>query len=73
MYLASKKLLAELSLHQMMVNPEVFILVGAKFLPKVTRTNDDYEVGDWILVEHGRWSRGVTMKDKMVLKLLFVV
>lgn len=22
---------------------------------------DDYEVGDWILIEHGRWTRGVDM------------
>lgn len=23
----------------------------------------DVKVGDWILVEHGRWTRGVTVKD----------
>ena len=24
--------------------------------------NDEYEVGDWILVEHGRWSRGYNVQ-----------
>ena len=24
--------------------------------------NDDYNVGDWILVEHGRWTRGVKVE-----------
>jgi co-chaperonin GroES (HSP10) len=30
--------------------------------------DDDYEIGDWILVEHGRWSRGVTMEDENGIK-----
>ena len=25
--------------------------------------NDPYEIGDWILVEHGRWTRGVDILD----------
>ena len=25
--------------------------------------NDSYEVGDWVLVEHGRWTRGVEMDE----------
>lgn len=24
---------------------------------------DEYQVGDWILVEHGRWTRGVEIDD----------
>jgi co-chaperonin GroES (HSP10) len=24
---------------------------------------DDYNVGDWILIDHGRWSRGVDVED----------
>jgi co-chaperonin GroES (HSP10) len=30
--------------------------------------DDEYEIGDWILVEHGRWSRGVTMEDENGIK-----
>lgn len=26
-------------------------------------TQHDVKVGDWILVEHGRWTRGVTVRD----------
>ena len=26
---------------------------------KGPRNTDDYKVGDWILIEHGRWTRGV--------------
>lgn len=25
--------------------------------------NDDYDVGDWVLVEHGRWTRGVKIDN----------
>lgn len=24
---------------------------------------DDYQVGDWILVEHGRWTRGINIDE----------
>ena len=24
---------------------------------------DEYKVGDWVLVEHGRWTRGVNMHN----------
>ena len=24
---------------------------------------EDYKVGDWILIEHGRWTRGITLDD----------
>ena len=26
--------------------------------------NDDYNVGDWILVEHGRWTRGIEIENE---------
>jgi co-chaperonin GroES (HSP10) len=25
--------------------------------------NDSYEVGDWVLVEHGRWTRGIKIDE----------
>ena len=28
------------------------------------KNKDDYKEGDWILVEHGRWSRGFSFADK---------
>lgn len=24
---------------------------------------DEYQVGDWILIEHGRWTRGITYEE----------
>ena len=30
---------------------------------KVGPEQEDVKVGDWILVEHGRWSRGMTIND----------
>ena len=33
---------------------------------------DDYDVGDWVLVEHGRWTRGVEIEtdgQKMKLRM----
>ena len=30
---------------------------------KGPETTDDYTVGDWILVEHGRWTRGVDIDE----------
>ena len=30
---------------------------------KGPENNDDYEVGDWILVEHGRWTRGIDVDE----------
>ena len=26
------------------------------------KNDDEYEVGDWILVEHGRWTRGLKVE-----------
>jgi len=34
-----------------------------RVIAKGHKNDDDYEIGDWILVEHGRWSRGITMQD----------
>ena len=31
---------------------------------KGPRNKDPYEVGQWILVEHGRWTRGITMSNE---------
>jgi len=25
--------------------------------------NEEYNVGDWILIEHGRWTRGISVED----------
>jgi len=30
---------------------------------KGPRNNEEYQVGDWVLVEHGRWTRSVSVKD----------
>ena len=32
-----------------------------KVYDKGPDNNDDYNVGDWVLVEHGRWTRGIDM------------
>jgi co-chaperonin GroES (HSP10) len=34
---------------------------------------EDYNVGDWVLVEHGRWSRGIEVDDngdKITIRLI---
>ena len=35
-----------------------------KVVKKGHKNKDDYKEGDWILVEHGRWSRGFSFADK---------
>lgn len=30
---------------------------------KGPENKDEYDIGDWILVEHGRWTRGITVDD----------
>jgi len=30
---------------------------------KGPKNKDEYEVGDWILIEHGRWTRGVSLES----------
>ena len=32
-----------------------------KVYDKGPDNNDDYTIGDWVLVEHGRWTRGIDM------------
>ena len=36
----------------------------AKIVSVGHENTDDYEVGNWILIEHGRWSRGFTVEDE---------
>jgi len=33
-----------------------------KVYAKGPENEDDYNIGDWVLVEHGRWTRGVTLE-----------
>ena len=33
-----------------------------KVYDKGPRNKDDYNVGDWILIEHGRWTRGIALE-----------
>lgn len=35
----------------------------AKVYCKGPRNNDPYEIGQWILIEHGRWTRGFKIDD----------
>lgn len=35
----------------------------AKVYSKGPKNHEDYKVGDWILVEHGRWTRGFNLDD----------
>ena len=30
----------------------------------VGHKNDDVKVGDWVLIEHGRWTRGMNVEDE---------
>lgn len=30
---------------------------------KGPENKDDYKIGEWILIDHGRWSRGVDVED----------
>ena len=34
----------------------------AKVYAKGPKNNDPYEVGEWILIEHGRWTRGMKIE-----------
>lgn len=36
----------------------------AKVYSKGPDNKDDYNVGDWILVEHGRWTRGMKLETE---------
>ena len=35
----------------------------ARVYAKGPLNKDDYQVGDWVLVAHGRWSRGLDVED----------
>lgn len=35
----------------------------AKVYNKGPENKEEYDVGDWVLVEHGRWTRGVRVND----------
>lgn len=37
---------------------------------KGPRNEDEFNVGDWILVEHGRWTRGWTLQDGTVVRMI---
>lgn len=34
-----------------------------KVYAKGSENKDDYDVGHWVLVEHGRWTRGIAVDD----------
>jgi co-chaperonin GroES (HSP10) len=34
-----------------------------KVYGKGSKNKDPYEVGDWVLIEHGRWTRSVDLED----------
>lgn len=31
---------------------------------KGPENHDPYQVGDWVLIEHGRWTRGITIENE---------
>jgi co-chaperonin GroES (HSP10) len=37
----------------------------AKVYSKGPQNNDPYQIGDWILVEHGRWTRGFKIENEV--------
>jgi len=44
-----------------------------KVYAKGPTNEDEYEVGDWVLVEHGRWTRGVNIhngKEELELRMV---
>lgn len=34
-----------------------------KVYAKGPKNEDNFQVGDWVLVEHGRWTRGIKIND----------
>jgi co-chaperonin GroES (HSP10) len=40
----------------------------AKVYDKGPSNVDEYNVGDWIMVEHGRWTRGITVDSDGIEK-----
>jgi len=44
-----------------------------KVYAKGPKNTDDYQVGEWILVEHGRWTRGCKIDngdEELVLRMI---
>ena len=41
-----------------------------KVYAKGPDNDDPYNVGDWILVEHGRWTRGWKLKDGTTVRMI---
>ena len=37
---------------------------GGKIYAKGPQNNDPYDVGDWVLIEHGRWTRSVLLEQE---------
>lgn len=35
----------------------------ARIYDKGPRNKEEYQIGDWVLIEHGRWTRGVKYQD----------
>ena len=35
-----------------------------KVYAKGPENNDEYSIGDWILIEHGRWTRGISLEQQ---------
>ena len=34
------------------------------------KNKDEFQVGDWVLVEHGRWTRGWKLKDGTTVRMI---
>lgn len=41
-----------------------------KVYDKGPKNKDIYEIGDWVLVTHGRWTRGITLEDDTVIRMV---
>ena len=41
----------------------------AKVYAKGSENNDPYEVGDWVLIEHGRWTRKIEIENEQGEKI----
>ena len=44
-----------------------------KVYAKGPKNNEEYDVGDWVLVEHGRWTRGVKLDTGTDIKEIRMV
>jgi co-chaperonin GroES (HSP10) len=41
-----------------------------KVYDKGPKNKDAYQIGDWVLVTHGRWTRGITLQDDTVVRMV---